>query len=97
MVCDHFFEIRIVNDRAVAEYNKFLFAVIQIIRIGTQRIKYTGILPNVLPCHERRQDMKSVILSVKIPFLAGSEMVHQAVIIFLHDYADIFHSAVDHA
>ena len=94
---DQFIQAGIVQDVAVAQHQGFLLAAGQIAVVGSESIQDARIQSDILTRQERRQNMKALMFAVQIPFLAGSEMVHQAVIIFLHDHADVFHSAVHHA
>ena len=87
----------IVNNSAVAQDYKLLFTSGQIICIGTKSVQNTRIEAHIFPGQERRKNVQSVIFSVKIPFLSRSKMVHQAVIVFLHNHADVLHTAIDHA
>ena len=41
--------------------------------------------------------MQAFIFSVQIPFLSASQVIHEAVIILLHDHADVLDSRIDHA
>ena len=89
--------MRIVNYIAVAQNKRFLFAAHQIVAVGTECIQHSGIQTNILPGQKGRQNMKTIIFAVQIPLFAGAEMVHQAVIVFLHNNSDIFHTTIDHA
>ena len=87
----------IIDNVAVAQYQCFLFAPDKEVVVAAQCIQEARIQPDIFSCQERRQDMKSVVFAMKVPFFSAAKVVHQAVIVFLCDNADVLHSAVDHA
>ena len=89
-------DIRVVDDVGVAQHQIFLLGAGEIVGVGAQRIQHTRVHANILARQERRQHLEAVILPVQIPLLAGADVIHQGVIILLHDDADVLDAAVDH-
>ena len=97
MKTQNFIQSCIIDNIASAKYKRFLLAPGQIICIGTDSVKKTSIHTNVFSCKKRRQNMQAFCLPVQIPFFSRSQVIHQAVIVFLHDDTDVFNTCIHHA
>ena len=65
-------------------------------RVGAQCVDIAGIFAHVFAREERGQDAQAVVAGVQIPLLAAAQVIHQRVVVLLHDHADVAHAGIDH-
>ena len=97
MLANHVVKVAVVDDVGAGQHDPFLLGAGQIGAVGAQGVQRAGVNADVLTGQEGRKHLQTVVLTVQVPFLAGADMVHQGVVVLLHDNADVLHSAVDHA
>ncbi|MPN16505.1 hypothetical protein SDC9_163849 [bioreactor metagenome] len=92
---DHLVKRHIKDGMAAGEDDILLRAATHIPQAGADSVHAPAIEPRVSLGHERRQQEEAFTLSVQVPFLAGAEMIHQRMIVFLRNEANAGDAGVD--
>ena len=93
MLLEHIVITGIVHHAGFGNQHITLTALTQVGQIALDRIHEAAVHAHIVVGEEGRQDRQALMLAVQVPLLTGAQVLHQAVVVLLHDDAHIARAA----
>ena len=96
MAVQHGGEIQICHIPCTAQNQVFFLQLLQIEGVVAQCLNSGAFRQHASGRGERRQVSETAVLTVQIPFSAGLDMMHEAVVLLAHDETDAAETSIGH-